>query len=102
MTEIDGKMSIPAASNTLGKTIADQLVEAGKTWKSYQESVTFSGADLVNYGDGYYDNTSNLSTLLPGATNIAPLQRRRSMTRSSTSASKQEALGVFLGLGLDP
>jgi phosphatidylinositol-3-phosphatase len=73
VTEIDGKMSIPAASNTLGKTIADQLAEAGKTWKTYQESVTFSGADLVDYSDGYYDNNSNLASLLPGATNIVHL-----------------------------
>ena len=73
VTEIDGKLSFPAAPGTVGETIADQLVEAGKSWKSYQESVTFTGANLVNYSDGYYDNTSNLATLLPGATNIVKL-----------------------------
>jgi len=73
VTEIDGKMSIAAAKNTLGKTIADQLVEAGKTWRTYQEDVSPGGADLVNYGDGYFDNTSDLATLLPGATNIVKL-----------------------------
>jgi hypothetical protein len=73
VTEIDGKMSIPAATNISGETIADQIARAGKRWKSYQESITYTGADLVNYSDGYYDNTSNLSTLLPGATNIVKL-----------------------------
>jgi hypothetical protein len=73
VTEIDGKLSIPAAPDTAGQTIADQLVEAGKTWKSYQESVTYTGANLVDYSDGYYDNTSNLAALLPGASNIVHL-----------------------------
>ena len=66
VTEIDGKMSIPAAANTSGKTIADQLVESGKTWKSYQESVSFGGADLVDFSDGYYDNNSSAASLLSG------------------------------------
>jgi hypothetical protein len=69
VTEIDGKLSIPAAPDTVGRTIADQLVEAGKTWRSYQESLSPVGSDGVNYSDGYFDNTSsNLSTLLPGVT----------------------------------
>jgi hypothetical protein len=73
VTEIDGKMSIPAASDTLGKTIADQLEDAGKSWRTYQEDVSPNGPDLVNFSDGYFDNTSDLSTLLPGATNIVKL-----------------------------
>ncbi len=73
VTEIDGKMSISAATNITGETIADQLVGAGKRWKSYQESLTYTGANLVDYSDGYFDNTSNLATLLPGATNIVHL-----------------------------
>jgi hypothetical protein len=68
VTEIDGKMSIAAAPGTLGKSIADQLVEAGKSWKSYQESVSPGSANLVDYSDGFYDNNSNLATLLPSAT----------------------------------
>lgn len=67
VTEIDGKMSIPAASGTIGKSIADQLVAVGKSWKTYQESVSPGGANLVDYSDGYYDNTSDLS-VLPGTT----------------------------------
>jgi phosphatidylinositol-3-phosphatase len=66
VTEIDGKMSIPAAPGTVGMTIADQLVAAGGSWKTYQESVSFGGADLVDYSDGYFDNNSNIATLLAG------------------------------------
>jgi len=42
---------LPAAY-TIGKTIADQLVEAGLSWKSYQENVPVFGADGVNWSDG--------------------------------------------------
>ena len=60
VTEIDGIHSYAAAPNTLGKSIADQLVAAGMTWKTYQESLPSGGADLVNYSDGFYSNlTSN-------------------------------------------
>lgn len=46
------------AGKTVGMTIADQLVAAGKTWKSYQEDLPLEGADLVNYADGIYSNRS--------------------------------------------
>ncbi len=98
VTEIDGKMSIPAAANTLGKTIADQLAEAGKTWKTYQESISFGGADLVNYSDGYYDNNSNLATLLPGASNIVHLYAVKhnpfAYFKSVQMAPTSSALGI--------
>jgi len=48
VNNIDGKQSIPAAADTSGKTIADQLAELGRTWKSYQESLAPGGADTVN------------------------------------------------------
>ncbi|MBI1396052.1 MAG: phosphoesterase [Betaproteobacteria bacterium] len=37
-----------------GKTIADQLVEANKTWKSYQEDLGPYGVDRVNGSDGSF------------------------------------------------
>jgi hypothetical protein len=46
------------AAPVIAKTIADQLVEAGKSWKTYQESLTVSGADKVNYADGLNTNLS--------------------------------------------
>jgi len=51
-----------APAYTVGKTIADQLVEAGLTWKSYQESLPPYGADRVNNSDGMIsDLTSSVS-----------------------------------------
>lgn len=59
LTEIDGIASIPAESNIYGMTIADQLVAAGKTWKSYQEGLPqplpgAAAADGINVSDGIY------------------------------------------------
>ncbi len=62
---IDGVMSIPAAHNIVGKTIADQLVARGRRWKSYQESLPLAGADTINFSDGVYDNTTNFSAIHP-------------------------------------
>jgi hypothetical protein len=45
-------------AKTLGKTIADQLVEAGKSWKSYQENLPAFGADTVNWSDGLLTNAT--------------------------------------------
>jgi hypothetical protein len=61
---IDGVQSIPAA-HTIAKTIADQLVEAGRSWKSYQESLPPGGADLVSYSDGFFTNNTNFSVIQP-------------------------------------
>jgi len=62
---IDGIQSIPAADNTVGKTIADQLVAWGRSWKSYQESLPPAGADLVNYSDGFFTNNTDFSQIQP-------------------------------------
>jgi phosphatidylinositol-3-phosphatase len=63
---INGTLSIPANPKTVGKTLADQLVAAGLTWKSYQESLPPSGADNVNNADGYFSNLTDLTQALPG------------------------------------
>jgi hypothetical protein len=65
VNNIDGIQSIAAASNTVGKTIADQLAEVGGTWKSYQESLPPGGSDLINYSDGFYSNLTDFTKLLP-------------------------------------
>ncbi len=65
---IDGVQSFPAATGTIGKTIADQLVATQKSWKSYQENLPVDGADGVNYSDGFYTNNTNFSTILPALT----------------------------------
>jgi hypothetical protein len=65
---IDGLISIPADSHISGKTIADQLVAAGLSWKSYQESLPLSGADLVNNSDGEYTSSTDFTKILPQLT----------------------------------
>jgi hypothetical protein len=65
---IDGVASIAADPNIVGKTIGDQLVENGLSWKSYQESLPLSGANLVNYSDGMFTNNTDFSTINPQLT----------------------------------
>lgn len=62
---IDGIHVFPAVSTTSGKTIADQLVAKGLTWKSYQENLPLSGPDMVNYSDGVYTNNTDFTKIHP-------------------------------------
>jgi hypothetical protein len=74
LANIDGVKGHPADSGIVGKTIADQLVRAGLSWKSYQENLPLAGADLVGSSNGTatdlvtYDATKPLSP-----TNLPPL-----------------------------
>ena len=54
LTNINGTKWVAADTNIEGITIADQLVRAGKSWKSYQEGLPELGADGVNVSDGFY------------------------------------------------
>jgi phosphatidylinositol-3-phosphatase len=54
-----------APAITVGKTIADQLVEAGLTWKSYQQSLPPYGADKVNNSDGVISDLTTAVTGMP-------------------------------------
>ena len=65
---LDGVASFPANSSTLGITIADQLVAAGKSWKSYQESLPLGSPYGVDYADGNFSNLTDF-TELPGFNN---------------------------------
>ncbi len=62
---IDGTTSIAAATGTIGKSIGDQLAEAGLSWKSYQESLPPGGADAVNISDGYFTDQTNFPAITP-------------------------------------
>jgi hypothetical protein len=64
LADIDGVKSVPAAP-TAGKTIADQLYDAGRTWKSYQESLPLGSIFGVNYSNGTATNLSDFSKLAP-------------------------------------
>ena len=55
---------IPPAK-TVAVTIADQLVEAGKSWKTYQEDLPPYGADGVNASDGLVSNTTQSEPGMP-------------------------------------
>ncbi len=73
LADIDGVQSVPAAA-TVGKTIADQLVHAGLSWKSYQESLPPGGADLINYSNGTATNLTTFNPKQPlSPTNLPPL-----------------------------
>ena len=63
LVNIDGA-SI-ASSPTIGKSIADQLAERGRSWKSYQESLPPYGPDRVNNSDGFFNSTAGFASVLP-------------------------------------
>ncbi|HEX8712980.1 MAG TPA: alkaline phosphatase family protein, partial [Terracidiphilus sp.] len=63
--DLDGRKFYQAVSTTLGITIADQLVAAGKTWKTYQENLPMTGADLVDYSDGNFTNNTDFTRINP-------------------------------------
>jgi len=65
LIDIDGTKWIPAAENTIGKTIGDQLAERDRSWKSYQESLPPIGADGVTYSDGFFTDATNIPAILP-------------------------------------
>jgi hypothetical protein len=62
---LDGVQSMPAATHIVARTITDQLVASGRTWKSYEDGLPTGGADRVNYADGLYSNLTDLTALTP-------------------------------------
>ena len=65
---IDGSKSYTATTGIVGKSIADQLAEAGLTWKSYQESIPLGDVDLINYSDGFFTDGTDFSSITPALT----------------------------------
>lgn len=57
LIDIDGS-ALPAA-HTTGKMIGDQLAENHRRWKSYQESLPPTGADGIDYSDGYFTDVNS-------------------------------------------
>jgi phosphatidylinositol-3-phosphatase len=60
LADLDGVKSVPSAF-TVGKSIGDQLVEAGMSWKSYQESAPLGNLFGVNYSNGTATNASDFT-----------------------------------------
>jgi hypothetical protein len=69
--DLDGTLSVAVAPNTIAKTIADQLVEHGKRWKSYQESLPISGPDTVNISDGFFTNNTDFTSYIATPTSFS-------------------------------
>lgn len=64
LADLDGVKSVPAAP-TVGKTIGDQLDDAGMSWKSYQESLPLGPVFGVNYSNGTVSNLTSFTDLAP-------------------------------------
>ena len=72
---IDGTAAL-AAAPTVGNSIADQLTNAGLTWRSYQENLPLVGPDNVDNSDGIFSNTSDLTVLsnpVPNTSSVVAL-----------------------------
>jgi phosphatidylinositol-3-phosphatase len=87
LADIDGVNSVPGSKTIEGKTIADQLVHAGLSWKSYQEDLALSGADGVNW-TSENGTVSNLTSF----TNLAPIT---SASVVQTYAAKHNPFAYF-------
>ncbi len=61
----EGRSTRLASAPSVGKTIADQIAEAGLCWKSYQESLPPGGADMVNYSDGFFTDNTDFTKITP-------------------------------------
>jgi hypothetical protein len=64
LADIDGKKAVSAAP-TVGKTIGDQLVHAGLSWKTYQESLPLGSPFGVNFSNGTVSNLTDFTDLAP-------------------------------------
>jgi hypothetical protein len=62
---VDGVVSYAANPNTAGMTIADQLVAAGMSWKTYQENLPQRGPDMIQYSDGNFTNLTDFTKINP-------------------------------------
>ena len=108
LIDIDGILSIRKASNTTGKTIADQLAERSMTWKTYQESLPPTGADGVNFADGFFTDSTNIPAVLPGETQTLiklyaakhnPFAYFRSVQEGEIPGSSLKNATGFMGAG---
>ncbi len=64
LADIDGVKSV-SKEFTVGKSIADQLVAAGLSWKSYQEDLPLGSIFGVNSSNGTATNLTDFTTLAP-------------------------------------
>lgn len=65
--DVDGSVGF-AAAPVVAKTIADQLVEHGKSWKAYEESLPPGAVYGINSADGLFSNLNLVSNHTSPAT----------------------------------
>jgi len=73
LTNLNGTVGIPPDTDIIGESIADQLVAARKSWKSYQDGLPIIGPDGVNVSDGYYITGGKNAAGVNVSTNFTPL-----------------------------
>ncbi len=83
---------------TRGISIADQLVEAGKSWKSYQENLPPYGADRVNNSDGL---VSNVTDSEPGMPKLYAVKHNPFVYFASVQAGENHKLSLKQVVGFD-
>jgi len=64
LADLDGVKSVPGEPVT-GKTIGDQLVRVGMSWKSYQEDLPLGSPYGVNSSNGTVSNLTDFTDLAP-------------------------------------
>jgi hypothetical protein len=94
--DLDGTLSIAAATNIDGKTIADQLVERGKRWKTYQEGLPITGADTVNISDGYFTNNTDFTSYINAPTSFASWTVQNVSVPAITTQAQAQSDIVYL------
>jgi hypothetical protein len=87
-----------APAFTRGISIADQLAESGKSWKSYQENLPPYGADGVNASDGLVSNTTQSE---PGMPQLYAVKHNPFAYFRSVQESDDHRLGLKNIVGLD-
>jgi len=87
-----------APAPTVGKTIADQLVEAGLSWKSYQESLPPYGADRVDNSDGL---VSEVTLAEPGMPKLYAVKHNPFAYFANIQAGDHPDLSLKQAVGFD-
>jgi hypothetical protein len=81
------------------KSIADQLVATGRSWKSYQESLpsVVPGVDGINFSNGEYSNLSPASVF----TAVGPIGKLYAVKHNPFAYFKNIEVGANPALSLD-
>ena len=82
-----------AAAKTEGINIADQLVEHGLTWKSYQEDLPPYGADKVNDSDGLVSD-NGITQSEPGMPKLYAVKHNPFVYFADVQAGTTEGLSL--------